>query len=119
MRTVPSVVFDATSSATERTVFDLLAASDLGAGATAYHSLNLARHDYKILGELDFVVLSPRGLLVLEVKGGGVNRRGGVFVYSDRYGVEHRSSEGPFQQARSGMFSLRRRLVDRFSPREI
>jgi hypothetical protein len=111
---IPSLVFEETSSPAERHVFDLLQEVVLGPDTVAYHSLNLANHEYKLLGELDFVVLSPRGVLVLEVKGGGVQRRGGVFVYTDRYGTEHRSSEGPFKQARSGMFSLKRRLTDRF-----
>lgn len=77
----------------------------------ALHSLNLAEHEYKRCGEIDFVVLGPTGLLVLEVKGGRVACRDGIWVFTDRYGKEHRRDEGPFAQARSAAFSLQKRLT--------
>lgn len=110
MRMIPTVISQDTPSDAERRVFELLRATDIGPRARAFHSLNLAEHDYKRSGELDFVVLTLRGLLVLEVKGGGVSLQGGIWRFRDRYGVEHHRSEGPFQQARSGMFALEKRL---------
>lgn len=110
MRMVPSTVSEHVKSGAERRLFGLLKECQSMPGSVAVHSLNLARHDYKLVGELDFVVVGPQGLLVLEVKGGGVSRRDGVWFFTDRYGREHRRSEGPFEQARTGMFSLVRRL---------
>lgn len=110
MRLIPSAINPSTSSDAERRVFDLLKHTDPEPAWRAYHSLNLAEHEYKRVGELDFVVLGPSGVLVLEVKGGGVSLRDGVWRFKDRFGIEHRRSEGPFQQARSGMFALERRL---------
>lgn len=107
----PPVLSPAVKSAAERRVFQLLAQTKLP-DAVCYHSVNLSEHDYKIVSELDFVILSPRGLLVLEVKGGGVARRDGVWTFTDRYGRTHARLEGPFQQARSGMYSLRDRLAN-------
>jgi len=75
-----------------------------------FHSLDLPDHEYKGMGELDFVILSPQGLLVLEVKGGRISCKDGIWYYEDRWGEKHDSSEGPFQQARSGMFSLWERV---------
>lgn len=53
-------------------------------------------------GEADFIVLAPGlGLLVVEVKGGGVsyNPADGVWESVDRNGVRHRLSKSPFRQA--------------------
>src|SRR5436190_21906666 len=107
---IPPVVSEATRSDAEREVFLLLQATDLGEAAVAFHSLNLSEHEYKVCGELDFVILTPDALLVLEVKGGGVSLHDGLWTYTDRYGRGHTTSEGPFKQARSGMFSLVDRL---------
>lgn len=110
MRMIPSIVTRSTASNAERRIFDSLRAVELTPGTRAFHSLNLSEHDYKRVAELDFVILGPASLLVLEVKGGGVALREGLWHFTDRFGVEHRKSEGPFQQARSGMFSLETRL---------
>ena len=111
MRMIPPVISNGTPSDAEREVFSRLARTELGPGAWALHSLNISEHDYKRVGELDFVIVCERGVLVLEVKGGGVAcGEDGIWTFTDRYGRTFRKSEGPFQQARSGMFSLKRRL---------
>ena len=38
------------------------------------HSLALGEHVTNIFGEVDFVILCPRGVLCMEVKGGNVSR---------------------------------------------
>jgi hypothetical protein len=116
MRMTPSAISELTTSNAERRVFELLARSHISGDteAAAFHSLNISQHDYKLVGELDFVLLSTRGVLILEVKGGGVECRDGIWHFTDRFGVDYRRSESPFQQARSGMFSLRERLQLRF-----
>lgn len=79
-------------------------------GYTALHSLGLSHHDYKIVGEIDFLLVGPEGLLVLEVKGGRIAQREGVWIFTDRFGKHHRSSEGPLAQGKSAAFSLMDRL---------
>jgi predicted RecB family endonuclease len=83
MRMIPSVPLD-TESGGEKIVFDLLEETDLGPHARAFHSLNISEHDYKLCGELDFVVLCPDGLFVLEVKSGRVSLHDGLWTYTDR-----------------------------------
>lgn len=110
MKVVPSVVPPDTSSA-EKRVFEDLTGVSTGKGSVCFHSLRLSRHEYKREGELDFVLLSPFGLMIIEVKGGGISRDSdGLWTYTDRYDQNHHSSEGPFQQARSGMYSLVKEL---------
>jgi hypothetical protein len=112
---IPSAVSGNIPSAAERKVFELLKSGVKLAGeGYCLHSLNISEHEYKLVGELDFVIVCPSGVFVLEVKGGGVSCRDGVWTFRDRKGREHRTSEGPFQQARSGMFSLRARLAEHF-----
>lgn len=75
-----------------------------------FHSLNLPQHTYKRNGEIDFLLMGPQELFCLEVKGGEISCHNGIWTYTDRYGVPHRSTEGPFRQAQSAMYGLRDRL---------
>lgn len=115
MRLIPSTVVGDTKSEAERIVFDLLSQLTLP-GGTAFHSLSISEHEYKRWGELDFVVLSARALIVLEVKGGAVSCHEGLWTYTDRFGYPHSSSEGPFRQAQSGLMGLKKRLEERIDP---
>lgn len=118
MQVIPSVILQTNSSA-ERRVFDLLREVDLGPGWTAFHSLNCSEHVYKQWSEIDFLLVGPDGLFVLEVKGGGISLQDGVWSYHDRFGRVHEHSGGPFEQARSARFSLERLLIDRFKLRSL
>ena len=73
MKTVPSVIADRPGgSGAERIVFDLLKGSNVP--GVAFHSLLLSEHEVNPTGEADFVIVSTKGLLVIEVKGGSVAR---------------------------------------------
>lgn len=109
MRLVPPEVSRGVPSAAERQVHRILKTVELP-GYTAFHSLGLAEHDYKRVGEIDFLIVGPEAILVLEVKGGGVSCRNGIWTFTDRFGQEHRRAEGPFAQASSAMFALKKRL---------
>lgn len=112
MRIIPSQPLD-TRSRAELWVFDHLRAAFADAsqsGWFAMHSLNLPQHEYKRFGEIDFVVCGPGGLFVLEVKGGGVACRDGVWETRNRMGQTERLSESPFKQAEGALHGLRRRL---------
>jgi hypothetical protein len=115
---VPSTVSEATRSEAERLVFSWLKDTNLGESYSALHSLNISEHEYKLVGELDFVILSQRGILVLEVKGGGVTRKDGIWLFTDRFGRQHKKMEGPFEQASSGMFALRARIEELVYPND-
>ncbi len=114
MRMIPSQPLD-THSRAELRVFDQLRSSfcdDNHLGWFALHSLNLPQHEYKRFGEIDFVVCGPEGLLVLEVKGGGVSCKEGVWETCNRYGQVERLRESPFKQAEGALHGLRKRLPD-------
>lgn len=78
-------------------------------GWVVLHSLDLKRHQSKIEGELDMVILVPAlGVLCIEVKGCDVSRQDGKWIYPYETSVE-----GPFKQASKAMHSLRTYLVKR------
>ena len=61
----------------------------------AFHSLKPTRHPRKRFPEIDFVVCGPEGLYAIEVKGGRVACRDGVWRYRDRNGGLSLSQESP------------------------
>ena len=75
-----------------------------------FHSVNLPEHQYKQWAEIDFLLISNKGILVFEVKGGRVSRENGVWIHTDRFGRRHEKSEGPDEQAKTAMYSLRDKL---------
>ena len=116
-RMIPGTVHSSVRSGAERRIFKIIETSPGSDGWVCFHSLGLARHETKRRGEVDFVILTSAGVFVLEVKGGRVRREAGYWVFTDRFGVEHRRVEGPFDQAASAMFSLEREIRIRFAAR--
>ncbi|MCD7763016.1 MAG: NERD domain-containing protein [Lachnospiraceae bacterium] len=96
-------------SAAERKMYDVLQGLRLK-NAYVLHSLGLPKHQTKIYGEIDFVVVCERGVACLEIKGGRVEKG----MFTDRYGVEREKAEGPFAQVIGNMFSLKTVLKQRF-----
>lgn len=110
MQMVPPQLDAQHAKAAERLAFEMLAGLEIPGWTYCFHSLNLPGHQYKRACEIDFLLLGERGLLVLEVKGGGVSCTDGVWQTQTGRGGVHRLSESPFQQAQSARFELERRL---------
>ena len=104
MRMVPASPFE-TGSQAEKRIFERLRAA-FDDRYAAFHSLRPTRHPHKRFPEIDFVICGPEGLYVLEVKGGSIACRDGVWEYRDRYGWPTRSQEGPFRQAETALHGL-------------
>jgi hypothetical protein len=112
MQMFPEEVDPATSSEAERTLFRRLKLVDSPDWVYAVHSLNLAEHSWKRAGEIDFLLVGPKGIFVLEVKGGRVQSERGMWRYTNRYGRSTVKRGSPFAQASSAMFSLQARLEE-------
>lgn len=111
---IPPALSDEIKSAAERRIFDLLRGDPETKDWIVLHSLGLSRHETKRYGELDFVILVPDGAIVcLEVKGGRISCRDGIWETLNRYDEPIRLKESPFQQAQSGMFALRKIIEER------
>lgn len=109
----PYISPDVTSSA-ESKLYELIKNSEDNKGYTCLHSLGLASHEWKRMGEIDFVVIKNGTILCLEVKGGQVTRRNGIWYFKDRFGKESRKAESPFKQACSAMYALKKNLETHF-----
>lgn len=117
-RLMPPHCSDDITSTGERHIFELLRDDPKTANWVCLHSLGLARHQRRLYGEIDFVVMVPgEGIFCLEVKSGRISRTEGVWTYTNRYGEHTTSTIGPFRQAQEGMFSLMEAVHRRFGKR--
>lgn len=114
-RMIPTMVHPGTPQS-ERGVFDRLRLDPDTAGWTVLHSLGLARTLVGPYGEIDFVVLIPgKGIVCLEVKGGLVSCRDGVWTtVNQKTGERKQLKKSPYLQARDGMFALMKVIKDKF-----
>jgi len=110
---IPPYCGEEVKSNAEKKVFEILKNLDIKQGFVL-HSLGLPKHQSKIYGEIDFVVVCERGVACLEIKGGRVECRDGRWYFTDRYGVEREKPEGPFAQVIGNMFSLKKVLAEHF-----
>jgi hypothetical protein len=97
-------------SPAEGLIFELLRELELPGWTYCFHSVNLPKHLFKRACEIDFLLLGERGLLSLEVKGGGVSCTDGVWKTRTGKGSEFSLSESPFQQAHSARTALEDKL---------
>lgn len=114
MRLIPSTDdFGQTNSNAELRVAKLIEQVELPGSVTCLYSVHMPVHEYKRMSEIDFLVIWDDTLLVVEVKGGRLGRHSGLWSFTNRYGEQTDKREGPFEQARSAMFALERRVSDR------
>ena len=113
-RMIPPLIHPTVQSPAERKLFAVIQNAPGTDDWVCLHSLALARHDTKRRGEVDFFLLTRKGVFVLEVKGGRVARRDGAWEFTNRWGETERKYEGPYQQASGAMFSLERELRAKF-----
>lgn len=102
-----------TSSSGEKKIFERL--KELPDEYVVIHSLKMLKHQEKVEGEIDFVIISPNGILCIEVKGGRVERKDGIWIFKDRYGNENQKVEGPYEQVSGNMYSLMDYLKERLN----
>jgi len=74
---------------------------------TVLHSVYVHQHAYKRSGEADFLLISPKVIMVIEVKGGEVYAENGEWVFKNRHGEISRKKESPYQQAESAWHALK------------
>ena len=104
---VPNEINPATSSAAEKKLFDVIRHS-LNKDWVALHSLALMpKGQGNPWTEIDFVMIGPRGVFCLEVKGGRVRKEDGLWLFIDRNGNVAKKHIGPFEQASKSHFELR------------
>jgi hypothetical protein len=111
---IPSIIQHSVRSGAERKLFSVFRDAPNTEDWICLHSLGLARHHIKRRGEIDFLLLTRKGIFVLEVKGGRISREGGIWKFIDRYGDAHSKHESPFDQASSSMFTIEKEISEHF-----
>ena len=106
-RMIPSVISPEIKSTAERRIFNWFKTCKGTENWIVLHSLGIANHSKVIFGEIDFFVLAPGlGLFAIEVKGGRVSRKEGIWSFTNKYGVTGHKERGPFDQAWDGVHSI-------------
>lgn len=105
---LPPYIDKSCKSTGEKMIFNIFKNNSFTKEWIVLHSLNLSQHTVRLYGEIDFLILIPRGgIYVMEVKGGDVKCIDGVWQFTDKFNNIYTSNIGPFNQARDAMFSLR------------
>ena len=113
---IPNYIIPGNRSPGEKDLFDKFACAPGTDDWIVLHSLNVSEHAKKIESELDFVVIVPElGVLCIEVKAHlSIARRDGVWIFG-RGVHKKRDRLGPFDQARTAMYALRKYVSERDS----
>ncbi|MGY1810174.1 NERD domain-containing protein [Blastococcus sp. SYSU D00669] len=120
MKLVPATsLMGPVDSQAELRVAQLLEQVELPGPVAALYSVHLPVHEYKRMSEIDFLVVWDDTVLVVEVKGGRLARRAGLWTFTNRFGETNEKREGPFEQARSAMFALEHRVADRLPSADV
>lgn len=107
----PPEISAATKSPAEISLFGKLR-DELDDSWTVLHSVGVASGQRKPWSEIDFVCISETGIYCIEVKGGDITRRDGVWIQTNRHGQEFQHTESPFQQVASASTALHHYLRD-------
>lgn len=95
----------------ERVVYEKIG-RELPDDWVAMHSLGLPRHEKKVWGEADIVLLSTYGVFSLEVKGGKVSCADGIWTYEGPGFETYTRREDPWTQSKTAMMAVRSALQD-------
>lgn len=96
----------------ERIVYERVG-HDLDQDAVALHSLGLVKHRIKLWGEADIVVITTKGIFVLEVKGGRVSCKDGVWEFWAPGRDSYTRKEDPWTQAKEAMYALKTLIAEK------
>ena len=119
-RMIPSQISPCVKSHAERKIYEWFKNDPLTKDWVVFHSLGIENHQTVVFGEIDFLVCASNlGIFSLEVKGGRISRKDGVWIYSDKYGNNHEKVRGPFEQASEGMYSVREELKNRSNSKNL
>lgn len=111
----PSYLHSNIKSDAEKVVFNWFKNSPNTDDWIVLHSLGVPEHVQLIYGEIDFLVIAPCfGIFTLEIKGGRVSCKNGVWEFTNRFGETSIKARSPFEQANSGMFSVKNAIEKRF-----
>ena len=111
---IPSAISPDVKSNAERHIYEWFENAKGTEDWIILHSLGIVNHNKYIHGEVDFFVMVPNlGIFAIEVKGGRVRRKEGIWSFTDKYGHTDKRVKGPFDQAWDGIYSIRQSLSNK------
>ena len=111
---IPKHIAENTVSPAERLLFRRIR-DELSDDWCAIHSFGMTIHPRKPWTEVDFILIGPPGVFCLEVKGGTVGRKDGIWTSTDRNGHTHEYKESPFRQVGQAAAALFNHLQGRLA----
>ncbi len=81
-----------------------------------WHDLKLPRHSdnynpyKKTSAQIDFLILSKQGILIIEVKGGPISLKDNTFYYGNNF--EKKINQNPFSQAEGYKYTLKDKVLN-------
>ena len=113
-RMIPPIISDEEKrrSRAESDIFDWLRKMEWG-DAIVMHSLTLKDHINKSFGEVDFIIICEMGVMCVEVKGGLVEFKDGMWGFTPIRSSNAQTNwktEGPYKQVQGNMKSFRQYL---------
>lgn len=109
---IPNYLNKETLSPGEIDFFDRLSCDKETADWLALHSLNIAHHQTRLMGEIDFLVIIPNlGILAIEIKAHSFIKVSDGLWYMGRSDTKG-SRRSPFEQVNESMFSLIKYISD-------
>jgi hypothetical protein len=111
MQIIPSTPYNNQSNAESKVFHRIRNCFVSDNSHTAFHSLNLTRHETKRFGEADFVLVNSFGLFVLEVKGGRVSYQDGQWITVNREDQVFFIHD-PFKQASGAMHAIAKAVAE-------
>lgn len=95
----------------ERLVFERLS-RDLDEDWVVLHSLGLVKHQKKLWGEADFILLTTKGVFAIEVKGGRVSCKSGSWIHEAPGRGSYSRKESPWTQAKDAMYAVKNAISE-------
>jgi DNA polymerase III delta prime subunit len=97
---------------TEQQIFNEIRDMKTKEDIYCFQSVGLEKHGTKEHAECDFVLMTPRGVFCLEVKGGAIQRKNGIWTIGS--GVRsYTTTEGPFKQAEGCRWAVLKHLQEK------
>jgi cytidylate kinase len=110
MRIIPS----AYNGNGEKKTRDLINQLESKSFELAFWSIHVHQHEKKEFSDIDFLLLTERGICCIEVKGGRVEYSNGKTTYTDKHGSRTTKNESPNAQAASNKRALKRGIENQF-----
>lgn len=109
---IPKEPFEDTKSRGEKEFFYELKRALADDDIYVFHSVKLPAHQNKVFGEADFILVCKKGVIILEVKGGNVECKDGIWNYYDKYGNMYDKHTDPFNQADGNVLAVRNYIIN-------